>query len=55
MTGVFIFDMDGTIIDSMPCQFAHVLTAIADYRELDPMQVLELARRHTPHPTETLA
>jgi beta-phosphoglucomutase-like phosphatase (HAD superfamily) len=34
---------------------AHVLVAIADYRELDPLHVLALARRPVAHSTETLA
>ena len=34
---------------------AHVLTAITDYRGLDPRHVLELARRPVARPTETLA
>ena len=34
---------------------AHVLAAIADYRGLDPLHVLELARRRMANPTETLA
>src|SRR5450755_2240618 len=34
---------------------AHVLAAIADYRGLDPLHVLELARRRMATPTETLA
>jgi HAD superfamily hydrolase (TIGR01509 family) len=33
----------------------HVLTAIADYRDLDPQRVLAMARRSAPHPTENLA
>jgi beta-phosphoglucomutase-like phosphatase (HAD superfamily) len=33
----------------------HVLTAIADYIDLDPLRVLAMARRAAPHPTENLA
>jgi beta-phosphoglucomutase-like phosphatase (HAD superfamily) len=33
----------------------HVLAAIADYRDLDPLRVLALARRTAPQPTENLA
>jgi beta-phosphoglucomutase-like phosphatase (HAD superfamily) len=34
---------------------AHVLAAIADYRDLDPLHILELARRPVPQPTGTPA
>jgi HAD superfamily hydrolase (TIGR01509 family) len=34
---------------------AHVLAAIADYRALDPLHILDLARRRVPNATETLA
>ena len=33
----------------------HVLTAIADYSDLDPLRVLALARRSAPYPTENFA
>jgi HAD superfamily hydrolase (TIGR01509 family) len=33
----------------------HVLAAIADYRDLDPLRVLAMTRRAAPHPTENLA
>ena len=34
---------------------AHVLAAIADYRDLDPKHVMAMARRPASHPSESLA